>query len=251
MCSYLRSFLPAPLAALLAVASGLLTLVAVATVAAQPESVSIGVDLRDANRRLLGTATLRDAQEGAVIIGFVRGLPAGPHGFHIHEVGVCEPPSFVGTGGHFNPSGKSHGLQNPNGPQLGDLPDLTVGTDGTAAINTLARGVALRDGPSALVNARGSALVIHAGPDDQQTQPDGNSGPIVACGVIAGASAVSQAPIQGLVAASSASGPSGDQLAGQSAGPATFVDPRMVLAGLGVVLIAAGFTLRRSRRGGP
>jgi Cu-Zn family superoxide dismutase len=87
MCSYLRSFLPAPLAALLAVASGLLTLVAVATAAAQPESVSIGVDLRDANRRLLGTATLRDAQEGAVIIGFVRGLPAGPHGFHIHEVG--------------------------------------------------------------------------------------------------------------------------------------------------------------------
>ena len=118
------------------------------------------------------------------VTGAFQGLPAGEHGIHIHAVGQCDPPDFTSAGGHFNPAGALHGLENPAGPHVGDLPNLIVGSDGTGDINALASGATLGGGPSSLFDADGSALVIHANPDDQVTDPAGNSGPRIACGVI-------------------------------------------------------------------
>jgi Cu-Zn family superoxide dismutase len=218
-------------------------------IAAQPEQQSIGVDMRDANRRLVGTATVRDSQDGIVITGFVRGLSPGSHGFHIHEVGLCEPPAFVSTGSHFNPTGKSHGLKNPAGPQSGDLPDLIVGPDGTGPINTIARAVSLQSGSSPLFNPRGAALVIHEHADDQLTQPEGNSGSIIACGLIASATpgaaqSTTIPPRDAAPAQNSAAGPP------ESANPKSIVTAALV-GGFGLVLIGVGYALRRPRRGAP
>ena len=134
-------------------------------------------ELKDAQGTIVATATLTDANGGVRIALRASGLKPGAHGFHIHAVGVCEPPAFTSAGGHFNPLTKKHGHKNPEGAHAGDLPNLTVGADGTGSIETPAAGVALKD-------VAGLALVIHADPDDETTDPTGNSGARVACGVI-------------------------------------------------------------------
>ena len=96
---------------------------------------------------------------------------------HIHAVGTCEPPAFASAGGHFNPGNKKHGHKNPEGAHAGDLPNLTVGADGAGRLEATAAGVTLKD-------IAGLALVVHADPDDEKTDPTGNSGARVACGVI-------------------------------------------------------------------
>ena len=134
-------------------------------------------ELKDAQGNIVATATLSDAPGGVRIALRASGLKPGDHGLHIHAVGVCEPPAFTSAGGHFNPQTKKHGHKNPEGAHAGDLPNLTVGADGTGSIETPAAGVALKD-------VAGLALVIHADPDDETTDPTGNSGARVACGVI-------------------------------------------------------------------
>jgi len=134
-------------------------------------------ELKDAQGRVLGTATLSDAPGGVKIALGVTGLKPGDHGFHLHAIGKCEPPAFTSAGGHFNPQNKKHGHKNPEGAHAGDLPNLTVGADGTGSIETPAAGVTLKD-------VAGLALVIHADPDDETTDPTGNSGARVACGAI-------------------------------------------------------------------
>jgi Cu-Zn family superoxide dismutase len=99
-------------------------------------------------------------------------------------VGKCEPPDFASAAGHFNPEGKKHGLLSPQGPHAGDLPNLPVAADGTGQLNYVARGVTLGSGSGSLFDADGTAVVIHAGPDDHKTDPAGNSGARIACGVI-------------------------------------------------------------------
>jgi Cu-Zn family superoxide dismutase len=141
-------------------------------------------ELKNANGEVVGTAGFWE--EGGGIRVFVRAakLPPGPHGLHLHAIGKCEPPEFTSAGPHFNPTGKRHGFGNSDGPHAGDLPNLPVGSDGTGTLHYLTTLVTLGSGPTSLFDADGTALVIHAGPDDHGTDPAGNSGPRVACGIV-------------------------------------------------------------------
>jgi len=137
--------------------------------------------LLDPTGQPAGSLVLMEEAEGLTISGQAKGLTPGVHAIHIHEVGKCEPP-FKSAGGHFNPTGKKHGRDNPEGSHLGDLSNITVGTDGT--IRVIAEGLALDRGPDGLFDADGSSIVIHAKADDYKTDPTGNSGDRVICGVI-------------------------------------------------------------------
>ena len=129
-----------------------------------------------------GTAELLQGPDGFRVHVDAKGLPAGVHGIHLHTVGKCDAPAFTTAGGHLNPDGHQHGAENPAGSHLGDLTNLTVGADGSGALDFALRGGADMTGP-ALFDADGTALVIHAAPDDYKTDPSGNSGARLACGV--------------------------------------------------------------------
>lgn len=148
---------------------------------------SLLVPLKDRNGKKVGQARLMQTPQGVKISLEASGLTPGMHGIHIHETGKCVPPDFESTGGHFNPFGKEHGLKNPKGPHAGDLPNITVGTDGTVQTTLLDKLVTLKKGAkNSLLDQDGSALVIHAGKDDNMSQPSGNSGKRVVCGEING-----------------------------------------------------------------
>jgi Cu-Zn family superoxide dismutase len=99
-------------------------------------------------------------------------------------VGKCDPPDFKSAGPHFNPDNKKHGSKNPDGPHAGDLPNFDVGPDGTAKVSVVAPNVTLGDGPNSLFHPEGTALVIHEKADDYMTDPAGNAGARIACGVV-------------------------------------------------------------------
>jgi superoxide dismutase, Cu-Zn family len=140
--------------------------------------------LKDADGKDVGRATLTDTPSGVLIRLDLTSAPAGDHAFHIHAVGKCEPPDFKSAGPHFNPDKTKHGLENPEGPHAGDMPNIHVPADGTLSIEVLNVDVSL-SGDSALLDEDGSALVLHAGPDDYLTDPAGDAGARIACGVIA------------------------------------------------------------------
>ena len=145
------------------------------------------VELKNAGGQVVGNATLIQQATGVQVRVQVSGLEPGQHGIHLHTVGKCEAPDFASAGGHFNPTAKKHGHDNPEGPHAGDLgnpPNMTVGTDRTGVLTATTNLVTLASGANSLMDADGSALVIHAGPDDNKTDPAGNSGGRVACGVI-------------------------------------------------------------------
>ncbi|CAJ35168.1 Cu,Zn superoxide dismutase (SOD), periplasmic [Methanocella arvoryzae MRE50] len=140
--------------------------------------------LKNAEGKDVGIARFTEVSPGTVQINVsVDGLPPGRHGIHIHAVGNCTPP-FTGAGDHYNPLGKQHGLDNPQGPHAGDLPDIRVNRAGTGRLNVTTDRVTLSPGPVTLFDADGSAIIIHAGSDDQMTDPSGGSGARIACGVI-------------------------------------------------------------------
>jgi len=114
----------------------------------------------------------------------VTGLPPGKHGIHIHAAARCESPDFRTAGKHFNPFGRKHGLQSAEGAHAGDMPNLAVGRDGAGRATFTARGASLGDGKGSLFGPDGTALVVHADPDDGRTDPAGNSGARIACGIV-------------------------------------------------------------------
>jgi len=140
--------------------------------------------LSDSKGANVGTAKLKETAKGVSLTLEVENLPPGVHGFHIHTVGKCEPPDFKSAGGHFNPEGKKHGWENPEGHHAGDLQNLTVDAQGKAKVKLVVTGVTLGDGPNSLFQPQGTAIVIHADPDDMKTDPAGNAGARIACGVI-------------------------------------------------------------------
>lgn len=166
----------------LIVAGGLLFLSATAW--GQGERQRARAVLIDARRAQVGSATLTQADAGVKIALKISGLAPGVHAFHIHAVGQCDPPDFKSAGGHFNPHGKRHGLNNPEGAHAGDLPNIVVGPDGSAEVELMAPGLTLGEGEHSLFHPGGTALVIHANPDDDLTDPAGNAGERIACGVI-------------------------------------------------------------------
>ncbi len=140
--------------------------------------------LKDAGGKEVGRATLMEDDKGIVHVEVrVKGLSPGPHATHIHENGSCGP-TFAAAGAHFNPTGRHHGFKNPEGPHAGDLPDVEVNSAGDGYLSTTTDLVTLSPGPASLFNGNGTALVVHALPDDNVSDPAGNSGDRIACGVI-------------------------------------------------------------------
>lgn len=144
---------------------------------------SVSARFIDRDGRDVGEVTLEEGSEGVFLHGRITGLTGTVHGFHIHEVGRCEPP-FESAGGHFNPTGRQHGLVNPSGPHAGDMTNLIAGADGVARIEALAPLVTLGAGADGLLGGDGTSLVVHAGQDDHRTDPTGNSGDRIACAVL-------------------------------------------------------------------
>ena len=126
-----------------------------------------------------GTVTLHEKGVQATLAAMAAGMPPGPHGLHLHEKGLCDGPAFTSAGGHWNPTARKHGRDNPAGPHLGDLPNLEIAASGqgTATFSVASA--------SEMADADGTALVVHAKADDYRTDPSGNSGDRIACAVIA------------------------------------------------------------------
>jgi Cu-Zn family superoxide dismutase len=140
--------------------------------------------LKNAEGKEVGSAALTQTPAGVLIRLSVSGLPAGERALHIHAVGKCEPP-FTSAGGHFNPEGKKHGMMAAEGHHAGDLPNLHIPASGELVVEVLNPAVTLEKGKAnSLFGPEGTALVIHAGKDDYKTDPTGDAGGRIACGVV-------------------------------------------------------------------
>ncbi|WP_157216244.1 superoxide dismutase family protein [Flavisphingomonas formosensis] len=169
---------------ILTVATAIMFTGAAGTAIAAPTQKA-GAVLSDASGAQKATATLTQMRKGIRLVVDATGLPAGVHGVHLHTVGQCAAPDFASAGGHWNPTHKMHGKDNPMGEHMGDLPNITIGADGVGHLDTMIPNAMLSGGEMPLLDADGAAVVIHATADDYKTDPSGNSGGRIACGVLA------------------------------------------------------------------
>lgn len=146
--------------------------------------VPVTASFNGGDGRLLGSVTVSEDGAGLVMNISGVGMPAGVHGIHLHEKGLCGGPKFESAGAHWNPGNKKHGRDNPEGAHAGDLANLTVAADGTATVSIPVAGAKMASGNMMLADADGTALVIHAKADDYQTDPSGESGDRIACAVL-------------------------------------------------------------------
>ena len=173
-----RAFIPVAVLALIATACS--TATRMRNAAARAEAV-----MYNSSGAAVGTAQLWQDANGTVNVEISSlTLPAGTHGIHFHDVGKCEGPAFTTASGHYNPMGMEHGLQNPKGPHAGDNPNIVIPAGGVGNVSFSTDRVSLTPGTRTLLDADGTALVVHASADDQVTNPSGNSGARIACGVV-------------------------------------------------------------------
>ncbi|NLY80061.1 MAG: superoxide dismutase family protein, partial [Lysinibacillus sp.] len=148
------------------------------------EALSAKATMIDTEGNEMGIVQFMETSEGVKVQVQLKNVPDGEHGFHIHEVGKCEKPSFESAGAHFNPDGRKHGFENPQGPHAGDLPNV-VAKEGIVNVEFVAEGFTLKKGQKhSLFDEDGSSIVLHEAPDDYKTDPAGDSGARIACGVI-------------------------------------------------------------------
>jgi Cu-Zn family superoxide dismutase len=153
--------------------------------AAQGRVMANTIQLKDGKGASVGTATVTASGMGIQIAYDLKGLQPGPHAFHIHQNAKCDGPDFTTAGGHFNPDMKKHGMENPEGPHNGDMPNITAGADGTAKGTVMDPHVTLNPtAPNSIFAGGGTALMIHATADDMKSDPAGNAGARIACGTI-------------------------------------------------------------------
>jgi Cu-Zn family superoxide dismutase len=162
-----------------------LLLAGCAVPAAQAQAVSASANMIDLEEREVGTVTFTATRSGMLRVTLeLTDLPPGPHGFHVHETGECSiPGGFKSAGGHYADEA-SHGVESEDGPHPGDFPNIHVAENGVVKVEFFTDRLSLGDGDNSLMDADGSAVVVHSGADDYTSQPAGDAGDRIACGVV-------------------------------------------------------------------